>query len=285
MTFTFHPLTAAKVALLSAAALAAVACGEQKPQGRLASVGDAVLTEADLLQVMPRGLSPEDSLAFVKSYVDSWVSDRLVTEVAVKNLPDTKEIDRMVEEYRRSLIMWEYVRLKVAEEPSLQVSDDSVSAYYERHRAELTVSEPMVRGIYIKLPSESATLADVRRWYRSGKSADIEKLEKIGTRDAITYDYFADRWVYWKQVEARIPRNFGDAVPAKGQAVEVTDSAFTYLLYVTDRLPLGAQMPLEVARERVLEKLNRENAVAIERRLRDELLRKALDDGDVIIEN
>jgi hypothetical protein len=44
-------------------------------------------------------------------------------------------------------------------------------------------------------------------------------------------------------------------------------------------------MPLEVARERVLEKLNRENAVAIERRLRDELLRKALDDGDVIIEN
>lgn len=259
----------------------AASCNKELPADTIVSVGGANLTRSDLRAATPKGLSEADSAAFAESYISHWISDRLITEVALKNLPDTREIDRMAADYRRQLIMWEYTRMKVAQDPSLAVSADSIAAYFEAHSGEFTTSEPMVKGIYVRIDTGSPSLADVKRWYRSTKDADIERLEKVGTHQAITYDYFRDRWVPLSQIKATVPTGISDKLssPAASQHFETEQGGFTYLLSISAVLPAGAAMPEEVAAPIISRRLEARNRAEIERRLRADLLRQATADG------
>jgi hypothetical protein len=245
----------------------------------LASVGTEQLTIADVSQVMPGGLSEADSTAFVNAYIDNWIDNQLISQVAVRNIADTHEIDEMVSEYRRQLIINEYRRLKLSEDPELAIPDDTIAAYYSAHRGDLRLEEPMLRGIYIKMPSDAPHLADVKRWYRSNKTDDIDKLEKVGLSDAIHYDYFRDHWIPWTQIETKIPQEIPTASLRKGRNIEIDESGFTYLLSISDYLPSGAPMPLEAAKTLIREKLTAMKRVEIDAKLRQQLRQQALSDG------
>ena len=104
----------------------------------------------------------------------------------------------MTDDYRRQLIMWEYQRLKTAQDGTPELPEDTIAAYYDRHHAEMRVETPMVRGILVKIPTSSPLLENVRKWYRSDKDTDIELLEKANIKDDdILYEYFRDNWVKW----------------------------------------------------------------------------------------
>ncbi|MDE7388970.1 MAG: hypothetical protein K2M97_06960 [Muribaculaceae bacterium] len=280
MTLISRILIAAKVVLLT---ILAASCKEEIPSDAIVSVGSSHLTLSDLRSALPKGLSEADSASFAEAYISGWISDRLVTEVAVKHLPDTREIDRMAEDYRRQLIMWEYTRLKVSQDPSLAVSDDYIAGYYSTHKGEFTTTEPMVRGIYVRMASDSPSLADVKRWHKSMRETDIERLEKVGIRTEVTYDYFRDRWVPLSQVRAAVPAALSEKIasPQPSHDYEAEQEGFTNMLHITEVLPAGSQMPLEVASPLISRRLEARNRADIERKLRADLLRQATADGTI----
>ena len=71
--------------------------------------GDVLYLE-DIEQMLPLGLSDADSTVFADRYIRNWVQDVLFYQNAIRNIPDTKDIDRLVENYRRSLFEHEYQR-------------------------------------------------------------------------------------------------------------------------------------------------------------------------------
>ena len=277
-----HRNIAAGASIVLMAALAASchnAPTEPASPDVLAVVGAAQLTVADLRQAMPGGLAEADSLEFVNAFVDSWIDDQLIGTVAAKNIANTQEIDKMVADYRRQLILNEYRRLKLNEDPELAIPADSIAAYYADHSGEMRLEEPMLRGIYIKMPNDAHHLADVKKWYRSTKTDDIDKLEKVGLDDAIHYDYFRDRWIPWTQIETKIPQAIATTSLRKGFTFELDEGGFTYLLSVSDYLPAGAPMPLEAAEPIIREKLTALKRVEIDAKLRHQLREQALKDG------
>ena len=82
----------------------------------VAEVGTDVLYLEDLKQAIPLGLSDADSTKLAQQYIRNWVEDVLFYQNAIRNIPDTKDIDRLVENYRRSLIEHEYQRSRMAED-------------------------------------------------------------------------------------------------------------------------------------------------------------------------
>ncbi len=169
MTFQIHNTPAAKAVIALTIAAAAASCIKEVPADAIVAVGNATLTLSDLRKAIPAGLSATDSATFAESYINSWISDMLITEIAEKNIPDTRSIDRMTDDYRRQLIMWEYQRLKTAQDGPPELPEDTIAAYYDRHHAEMRVETPMVRGILVKIPTSSPLLENVRKWYRSDK--------------------------------------------------------------------------------------------------------------------
>ena len=240
-------MTFVKDIIISAVALSVAALSSCSGRGEsdptvAARVGSAKLTLEEVAENLPIGVSGADSVAMAEEYVTHWIVNELIGEIAAKNIRNLDEIDRLTEEYRRNLIIEEYRRLKLEQDTSLAVTTRQIEEYYANYGGQMRLEEPMVRGIFIAVSSSSPHLSGIRRWYASSRPDDIEKLEKTGLTEAITYEYFRNRWMPLSEISDRIPGK--PAVTRKGQKIDINDGATTYLLSVSDYLPAGSSMPV-----------------------------------------
>lgn len=243
----------------------------------LVAIGDTALTLSEVELRIPVGLSPDDSVAMFASIVDTWVEDILLAEFGKENIDDMDRIERMTKDYRNRLIAESYRRRMHENNPS-KVSEERIRDYYNSHPEEMKLQRPLVKGIYLRLPSKTSNLSDIRQWIFSGKPSGIDNLEKHGLRDALQYSFFEDRWVDWQNVADQIPYRFGDpdAFLESHRNFETAKRGVTYLLHISDVCKTGTPMPQEYATVRIGEILDTRSASDYERSLIDGLYRKAI---------
>lgn len=246
----------------------------------LVVVGDSILTLADVTSRIPAGLSADDSLSLFSSIVESWMQDVLLREMAADNAVDMDRIDRMTADYRNRLIINEYLRYmeRASAEPE---REEDVKAVYAAQAASLRTEHPLVKGVYIKLPSDADRLDDVRRWMKSASRAGLENIEKHALAAAVEYDRFTDRWVDWQEIESQIPHTFGDADAflRDHRDFETSDRASTYMLHITEVLPAGSAMPYDFAAPLIREASASRRRAAYGQELTSVLAEKARKEG------
>lgn len=254
------------------------------PDDYLAAYGSEYITRRDVDRALPGGLIPDDSARFVKAYVTNWIQSRLILREAASAI-DLDQIDRLTDEYRRDLILTAYRRL-MFEANADAIPDDTVRAYYDRHKTDFVLERPLVKGTYLKVANDARNLRTLKRLYKSDNPADADRLEKEVLSSAIHYDYFRDKWVDWEQIETKIPEDFGNSPDqwlASHRTLEKSAGGFTYLLYITDVLPAGSAMPLEAARSQIVNRLLNINRAAYDATILNDLYQQALNDNRLTI--
>lgn len=245
----------------------------------LVMLGDSALYEHEVVARIPAGIAPEDSARLFAGVVDSWIEDQLLMQVALDHLADADEIERLVEQYRRNLIVSRYLS-RVREGGRGRVDEKDIRAYYARHSDEMLTERPLVRGAYLKVSVREPKLDRLRKWMAEASPRTFENIEKHGLEHAQEYDYFGDRWVDWQTVARQIPYRFYDAEAflEANTDFETTYGDWVYLLHVADYLPAGSVMPYEFARAQITECLEQQVMRETERRLIQRLVSQALDD-------
>ncbi len=273
-------LIAAAVAMLAAACSNASDTDAGRRDMPLVTVGDSTLNLYDVLARIPGNVTPEDSAAMFAGIVDTWLQDMLLREVAQENAIDLDRIDRMAADYRNRLIINEYIR-RMKSSRGDKAAEEQVKAYYDANSAEMTLESPLVKGVYIKLPSDADRLDDVRRWVRSSSAASIDEIEKYGLKGAIQYEYFKDKWVDWQEIAAQIPYRFGDPDKfiAAHRFFETSDRNSTYLLRITESIPSGSRMPYDFAAPLIRESLVQSQREQYGRSLLETFAENALKNG------
>ena len=251
---------------------------DHKGKTPLVEVDGRFLYREDLLAVQPAGLSPDDSLLFAEDYVRNWVEEVLLYDKAEENIPDNAEVERLVANYRKSLILHIYQQALIRQKLSAQVTEEEVEAYYRDNNHLFKVDRPLIKGLYIKVPLKAPHLSDVRRWYA------VEHLEKYSLRNAVKYEYFYDKWVPAADVLGQLPEGGREAEPALAQKrpVELADTAFHYFLNVTGYRAVGEDEPYELARDHARDLLLNIRQVEFMRGVRDDLYRRAMENNEII---
>jgi hypothetical protein len=288
MTPKFRHLV--KTSLITILYLLASSCSkdEKSPNSSsdntvLVKVGRESLTVAELSKELPAGLTDEDSTKFARAYIRNWIDNRLVSEIAATDI-DMTEIDKMVNEYRNQLIMWEYRRQMFESHSESNMPEDSILAFYNQNREDFKLSRPLIRGVYVKLEEDSKDVKAIKKLYKSTKTEDLDQLEKLANNSAIHYDYFRDKWIDWEQVESRIPYDFGpnpDAFIKSHRNLEISLGGFTYLLSISDYLSTGSIMPLETARPLIESRLINRKRKDYDANLRKRLYDNAIKTGKI----
>lgn len=244
----------------------------------LMQVGDSVLTRSQVVAQLPAGISAIDSARLFDAIVEEWLERNMLVDVAVKNLPDIDRIDRLVEQYRRQLLADEYRRLMAAEYAG-EVSSDSVRAQYNANIDRYVLTSPVIKGIYVKLPSDAPQLTEVRTWMRSATPEAIDKFEACGLKGAMEYEYFGDEWVAWEELVRRIPYRFNssESITVPGKMFETSSDGITYLLHVTDVIPAGEKMPYDFAKPLIEQELAETCRDTYDRRLLRDIYARELD--------
>lgn len=246
----------------------------------LLCMGDSALTVDDVVRRIPVGISPSDSVALFHSITDNWVAGMVLADMAASKLPEIEDIERKVEAYRNRLIVAEYMK-RMRDSRQFKVSPDSVRSFYDSHRAEMIAETPLVKGIYLKIPTSSIGIDDVRESVFSATEAGIDRLEKNWIGEAIQYDYFIDEWVDWSLIADQIPYRFydPDAFLASTRNFETSADGQTYLLHVSDYLPAGSELPFEFASKRISAILEQAKIADYEQALVRSLIKKAINEN------
>ena len=274
------------VILVIAAAM--TGCGQEhnhKGKTPLVEVSGEFLYKEDLQAALPLNISKDDSVLFAEHYIRNWIEDALLFDKAEGNIPDNDKISKLVENYRRALIMHTYQEELVNQKLANDISEEEINAYYEKNKELFRLDNPLVKGLFIKVPLSSPDLGNVRVWYRKNNPDVIEKLEKYRLRNAVSYDYFYDRWTSVPDVAAKIPLKVLDTDANyldKNRNVEVKDTAFCYFLHIEDFLGKDKQKPLDFARDEIKEILINLKRVEFINKVKEDLYQRASDRNKII---
>ena len=274
------------VILVIAAAM--TGCGQEhnhKGKTPLVEVSGEFLYKEDLQAALPLNISKDDSVLFAEHYIRNWIEDALLFDKAEGNIPDNDKISKLVENYRRALIMHTYQEELVNQKLANDISEEEINAYYEKNKELFRLDNPLVKGLFIKVPLSSPDLGNVRVWYRKNNQEVIEKLEKYSLRNAVSYDYFYDRWTSVPDVAAKIPLKVLDTDANyldKNRNVEVKDTAFCYFLHIEDFLGKDKQKPLDFARDEIKEILINLKRVEFINKVKEDLYQRASDRNKII---
>ena len=274
------------VILVIAAAM--TGCGQEhnhKGKTPLVEVSGEFLYKEDLQAALPLNISKDDSVLFAEHYIRNWIEDALLFDKAEGNIPDNDKISKLVENYRRALIMHTYQEELVNQKLANDISEEEINAYYEKNKELFRLDNPLVKGLFIKVPLSSPDLGNVRVCYRKNNQDIIEKLEKYSLRNAVSYDYFYDRWTSVPDVAAKIPLKVLDTDANyldKNRNVEVKDTAFCYFLHIEDFLGKDKQKPLDFARDEIKEILINLKRVEFINKVKEDLYQRASDRNKII---
>lgn len=246
-----------KLAILCCCCLLAVSCRKEydhKGKVPLAQVNGSFFYMEDLHRILPLNLSQEDSALFAEKAIREWAENEIVLQKAEDNIPENINIDELINSYRKTLILHAYQEGLVRENLNKEITDEEIKDYYEQHSMQYLLSQPLVKGIFIKVPNSSNNLKKIKSIYRKSDQNTIEQLEKYSISDAAAYEYFYDVWHPVSEFAAKIPLavlKTNDGYLSKIPNVSVQDSTYTYLLHVSDFLGKGEVSPLEFVKDEI----------------------------------
>lgn len=249
----------------------------------LVEVAGEYLYKEDLQNVLPSNLSKDDSLLFAENYIKNWVEGVLLYGKAENNIPDNANIDELVENYRKALIVHAYQQGLIEQKLSKDITEQEMKDYYENNKNLFVLEKPLIKGLFIKVPLAASGLNKVRTWYKKNTQENVEHLEKYSLQNAVNYDYFYDRWLPASDVIDKIPLKVSDpdAYLAQNKNVEVKDTAFCYFLHVEDYLGAGEQKPYEVTRQEIKDMLVNLKRVSFIREVKDDLYQVAVKRNEI----
>lgn len=214
----------------------------------IARVGEEYLLRSDLDEVLSNDLSPEDSAAIAYNYIYNWARKRLVLQKAELNLSENeKDVDRLVEEYRNSLVRSLYEKKLIAEYLDTVITGAQVEEYYQDNQDNFELKENIVRAEYYKFDPATPKLSDFRRWFRSRRETDVEKRQQFAL-DFAQERYMSDTtWISFMDLVLRVPLQTYNQKQflRANEYVEIEDSTAVYFIHIEEYKVTDSFSPLE----------------------------------------
>lgn len=246
------------------------------------AVQDQSLTKDEVELSIPKGLSGVDSIAAVDNFVKNWIVEQLLYDVAKRNTTSQqKEINQLVENYKKSLILNLYQEMLINERLSPEITDLETRTFYDENKERFKLDKNIIKGLFLKIPIDAPNLNQIREWYKSTNERSLENIEKYSIQNASVYDYFYDKWVDFDEVMDKIPIHVSDPISflKEKKNIEISDSSFVYFLNIKETLLIGNVAPYEFAEPTIRELLINQKRLKFIKSIEEDLYNDALRKG------
>ncbi len=250
----------------------------------LARVYNQELYLSELKDMIPPGLSPEDSMEMIEAFVDRWVREAVLMEEAERAVPKDLNIDKLVRDYRASLIRHSYEKRLVEQMLDSVVTDEEIRDFYEQSKEQFRLEEPVVRCHFIKAPLSAPRLDEVDAWWAARDSASREKLKLWAQRYAHAALLSDSTWYKYSEVAASLPPGMVDEDdPSRHEDFVKDDEGYRYYFRLLEWYPAGEVPPVAYVRDKIVRTiLHRRKQVLLDE-VREQMYQKALRHNEIEI--
>ncbi|PKQ65446.1 hypothetical protein BZG02_00110 [Labilibaculum filiforme] len=244
----------------------------------VAKVNDKILYSSTVNEVIPVGISKDDSLLIANNYTHQWVKKQLLISKAELNLSDQdKDVSKMVEDYRSSLIIHKYQQQLIEQKIDTLVSQFEIDNYYRTYSANFVLNRNILKALYIKVPIPVPNLAIIQKLYKSDKEDDWSELQDYCFQNATKFDNFNDRWIYAQELLNKLPGKIGDEDQflKRTKNYETSDSTHHYFVKIQEVELKDNLAPLPFVKEDIRKILLNKRKIQFIKNLEENIYRDA----------
>ena len=199
----------------------------------IASVNEKDLLLSEVLDEMPK--VTEDSVFFIERYMNLWIRKQLMIYHAETNLSsDLLNYESQIDEYRSSLLIYAYQEELINQNFDTSITTKEITDYYNKYRDEFKLVKNIFKGRYIVVDKSAPKSKNLKKWYKSNKSDDIDELIDYCHQFAKEY-YFADSsWQYFSKINNKLPEFIIDEefFLENTKGVWFEDQQYRYYIYI-----------------------------------------------------
>lgn len=253
----------------------------------LAEAYGEYLLPSDLGRIINADLPVADSIGLANAYIKDWLNNKVVESVAEKNIHEDDNIDRLVEEYRNSLVRHNYEEAILTERLDTFISENEVQRYYGEHFQSHELKERVYSIQFVRFVKHSEFIKDFRkRWFKK-KDESYDEALKIASHDGDALIVYEDIWLNIEEVN----RLFSNSKKFKAtdffddMKYNSSDNNYYYYLRVKEVLREGDTTPLQYVVNDIRRILLHHRKNEILEKLTSELLERELKSNKVKLYN
>lgn len=235
-------------------------------QGRaIARVNNEYLYSSEIAGIVPPGTSQNDSIDIVRIFINNWIREKLIVNLAENNLDKKdKDFSREIETYRNSLIVYRYQEQLVNQKLDTLVTDQEIEKYYNDNQEDFELKDNIVKVIYVKLPIKSPQTTQIKKLIRSDREKDRQALSNLCQSYAVNSSLDDQNWLLFNDLLKEIPIKTYDqeAFLQNNRFLEMSGEEYTFLVFFKDFKIKESISPLS------FEKENIRNVILNKRKLR-----------------
>ena len=249
---------------------------EDKSDDLIARAGGNFLYQNEL----PSFSSLEDSLLRYTNYIESWAKEKILYDLSLTNLSQTKknDLDLLVEKYKVDLYINAYKDLLVNSRIDSIISYEEIDSFYSKNVNNFKLKENLIKYRYLKLPVSNINIDNIRTYIQRLNNDDRNFLDSlnfqfadININDTI---WFTEREVV-SSIDFINQRNKSNYIKVN-RLFEVEDDQYLTFFIVKDILKSGNIPPLSYLYDRIKTNIINQRKLNLIKSINKEVLEDAL---------
>ncbi len=169
----------------------------------IAKVGEKNLFKSQIAELIHPGTSPTDSAAIVDGYIENWIRENLMILEAEKNVAADINLNKLVDDYRSSLLVYNFEKRLVDQMLDTVITMDEKRDYYESFKNQYLLSHPIFKCVIAKVSSKASGLKDIKN--ALGKADMTESIFLIKEK-AVYHHLDTAKWMTIEDLESLLPK-------------------------------------------------------------------------------
>ena len=253
----------------------------------VARVGESRLLRSEL-DVATKGYVGEDSLCVANNYIDQWVKRQVKRQEAERVLAaEMGDVERLVEEYRLSLLTNRLEQRYLAGRLDTLITDSMVESYFAEHRKDFVMDRTILKGRIVRLPDnyrQSVKLFKLMGSSSKEKQQDFLDLCTKNNFELHTFEQWVDFGEFLSYLPVRKGKNY-DYILSGDEIREMADVDSKYFIEIREVVRKGEPAPFERVEDMVRRLLYNRSRAEIVGQYNDSLYNAALLEGKIRIKN
>lgn len=255
-----------------------------KDDRKLATVYDKSLYLSDMDGMIHEGMSPDDSATLVKAYIRDWVKQAALLKEAETKLPAELNIDKLVEDYRASLVILNYETAVLDKMLDSTVSEKELQGFYDSNKDEFQLEELSVRCHFMKASRKANNLKKAIEWWDSDVPEIRDSLVQWADIHAESIKLDTSVWYTIGELAAMMPQGVitEENIKRRMNFTRRYEEDY-YFLKVFEILPRKQFAPLTQIEEQIRKVIIHKRRANLLNELKEKLYNEALNNKQVTI--
>ncbi|MBK8519172.1 MAG: hypothetical protein IPL55_23665 [Saprospiraceae bacterium] len=224
------------------------------------------------------GTSPTDSAAIVDGFVQNWIRENLMIVEAEKNIAADINLNKLVDDYRSSLLVYNFEKRLVDKNLDTIISNAEQKVYYEENKNQYLLSHPIVRCIISKIPARQQEMRAIRT---ALNKSDLTEAMFLVKEKSVYHHIDLEKWMSFEDLRSLIPV---DMVPQgsikSGKVYEKNEGEFYFFVKIIGFYDEKQIPPFEYIKSKITKTILSQRKNNLLKQYRAKLYENGITNGD-----